>query len=163
MQHLKVLFDGPAKAKPGVDNDLLPWEPGLVGDAQALQEPRHNVAHRVMEVAAALVVHGHSGDAGLGSHAGDYRLAAEALDVVDHARAGFERSAGYFCLIRVDTDRDVQFLDQALDDGDDSVHLLLGRQLPGAGPRGFAADIDDVGSVLAHLQRLADGGIDIQG
>ena len=50
---------------------------------------------------------------------------------------------------------------RALDDGDDAAQLFVGGDFGEAGARRLAADVDDVGAVLAHLDGLADGGIDV--
>ncbi len=67
------------------------------------------------------------------------------------------RGARDLGFIGVDGDRDVTIPREGFDDGQDAAELLVDRHRIGARARGFAADVEDVGAIVDHLQPVGDG------
>ena len=72
------------------------------------------------------------------------------------------RALGDGGLVGVDRDRHVDAPAQALEHRRDAPQLLVGRQRRRAGPRRLAADVDDVGAVRDHRERVGDRDVGIE-
>ena len=59
-------------------------------------------------------------------------------------------------LARVDRNRHVGLLGEALDDRQHAAQLFVGVDRLGIGPRALAADVEDVGAVGDQLQGVVD-------
>ena len=84
---------------------------------------------------------------------GHERIKGEAGDIVDEICAGFEGGSSDRRVSGVARDRDVGARAEELNDRDDALEFLKRRDRRGAWASGFAADVDDGGAVLNHLER----------
>ena len=79
-------------------------------------------------------------------------IVLQGRDVVDDVDAGERRAAHHLRLARVDGDACPHAADEALDHGHDAAQLIGRRDGIGAGTRGFAADVENVGALLLEPQ-----------
>src|SRR5579862_7815658 len=175
-QERVVVFEILAETKAGVDGNALALHPGHgggvgpvaqfalgedddVGDGSELA-PFFGASAHVYEDGTAFE---------FGDSLGHLGIPPEGADVVNDLRSDFDRSARYLRFVCVDRDHGVRaLLFQLCDHRDDALALFffgdglggfgsLGRTGgvdAGAGPGGFAADVDDVGAVLEHAESV---------
>ncbi len=81
-----------------------------------------------------------------------------AADVVDDLDSGFDGVASGGCVEGVDGEDGFGALfEDGFDDGEDAGLLLVGCERGGVGAGGFAANIDDAGALVEHLEGLGEG------
>ena len=76
-------------------------------------------------------------------------------DVVDHAGSGSHRGAHDSAIAGINRDQHAR-PGQSLHHGDHAPELLLHGDGGGTGPRGFTADVDDVGAVGTQPEPVRD-------
>jgi len=91
--------------------------------------------------------------------AGHFRVPEEAADVVDDFGSGGDGGCGGRGFPGVDGEQGVGAgFEDGFDDGEDAALLFFGGDgRVFAGARGFAADVDDVGSLLEHAEGVGCG------
>ena len=89
-------------------------------------------------------MHQDPGDVGIGDQRRHVRIGAAATDVVDDTGTAFQRGARHSGMHGVDTHGDAGG-GKLFHDGNDPGGLDIGIDAGRAGPRGFAADVDDRG------------------
>ena len=82
--------------------------------------------------------------------------------VVDDLGAVFQRALGHFGFVGVDRDGNRQLTAQALQHRKKTTQFLGRRDTRGFGPRGFRADIDNVGALLFHFDGARKGAVGVQ-
>ena len=150
-----------------VDDQVLGRDTGgLRGPGAFQQEGAHLLDHvlvaRVLLHGRGRALHVHEDErypAGR-RHPEHARVVASGGDVVDERCTGSESRLRDVGPGGVDADRDVrgQAGAQALDDAEDAPRLFRRRHRQGPGARRFAADIDDIGALLDHAERVIDRG-----
>ena len=93
-------------------------------------------------------------------HGLERALRPEGVDVVDHRCARRDRGPHYRGLDGIDRDRHRPG-GKALDERHDAVQLLLLGDRLGAGPRGLATDVQQIGAAGDKLLRMTQGGIEV--
>jgi len=90
-----------------------------------------------------------------GRHRGVPEVAA---DVVDDLGPSFDGAACGPGMVGVDgQDSGGPLFEERFDDGEDSGLFFFGGQWGGVGAGGFAAEVEDVGSFVEHLEGLGQG------
>ena len=79
--------------------------------------------------------------------------------IVDDARARLQRGAGNGGLHRVNRNRNFDLRRKFFDDGNHPAQFFLFADRLRAGPRGFAADVQNFRALRHEFQRVGDGGI----
>jgi len=159
------VLDRLAEPDAGVEHDLLLADAGGNGKRQALLEEAEDIVDDVLVVGVVLHglrrpehVHQAYGAPGLGDDLGHRRIAAQRGDVVDDRRSRDQRATRDLGFGRVHRDGRRDLAAQGGHDGDDARRLLVDRRRIGPGPRRFAADVDDRGTVRGHGLALTESG-----
>ena len=103
-----------------------------------------------------LHVHEDHPGAGLPDH-GEHLRVPGPRDVVHDQRTGIEGGPGHGRLPRVDRDGNGDLRGERLDHGGDAVPLLLGRDRIRSRTGRLAADVDEVGALVDHLDPTDHG------
>ena len=158
---LKVLLEGLAEADPGIEDHMIVWNSGLARDGERTSEEGLHVLDDVpRRIDVGSVVHDDDGRAMSRGDGGDVRLALEAPDVVDDARARAERRLGRPCLVGVDRDRRGAFAcGETLDHRKHAGDFFIGANLRGAGPCRLATDVENVRALGDHDPGMGEGGL----
>ena len=81
-----------------------------------------------------------------------------AADVVDDFGSGFDGGAGGGGVVGVDGEDGFGALfEDGFDDGEDAGLFFVGGEGGGVGAGGFAADVEDVGAFVEHVEGLGEG------
>ena len=150
-QQLEVVVGGLAEPEARIDDEILPRQPETQGAFDGALEVRDELGQEPRVAGLGPIVHDDERDAVVGGEAGQRVVLADRPHVVDEIRAGGERGLGHRGLGRVDAQgRLGQGRPQGRDDRHDpATFLVLGdRGVPG--PRRFATDVEDVGTLLDH-------------
>ena len=104
-------------------------------------------------------VHEDSSAAKAGAGGGHGGVPEMTADVVDDLSPGFNGRCGR-CVEGVDGEDGAGLrFEDGFDDGKDAVLLFAGGEGYGAGTGGFAADVEDVGSFVEHMEGLGYGAV----
>jgi len=125
----------------------------LRAEGECRLETGTDVADHVVELPAALVVHGDNDRASLGGDTRHRGIVAKAPDIIDSVGAGVQRRPRDRGVVGIDRDWQVGDGAHGFDDRHDAAGFLGGVQFFGAGPRGLAADVDPVGAAGFHTFR----------
>ena len=126
--------------------------------ARVARLQHHRLARRLARTELA-VTHDHAATVGLGHH-GDHVGVREAAHIVDDGSAQAKAHAGNLGVARVDA-HDGAGLCQGAHHGNDALGLVVGVDGVMAGTRGLAAHVDDVRTLVQHLQATRDGGVGV--
>src|SRR5690554_5684716 len=163
-QQLHVVLDGFAKAKAGVQDDLVRVHPGGLGHAHALGQKRADfpadipVTGIVLHgVRLTLDVHDTHRNIRLRRH---FRCSVtlEGTDIIDQPRAELCGFCHYRRVAGVYGNNSIQFPGNGLDHRAHPVQLFLGGNLCRSRPGGFTAYINKCCTVRHHLAGADHGG-----
>ena len=134
-QTLQVMDDGEivlvvlAEAHTRVKDDLVVGDAGFLGDRKAAAHILAEFIEEIVVFRLLAVVHQAAGDLILRDEVRHLAVVLETPDVVDEVSARLERLRHHRAFVAVDGNRDVEFLLDHLDDGNDAVDLLLHADL----------------------------------
>jgi len=158
-----------AEAVAGVEDDAVAFDAEGVGAREGLDEiglnERNDGIGREARLGAPFVgasagVHENDAAAGAGAGAAHVGIPRQGTDVVDDFRAGSGSGGGGAGFVGVDGEDGVgAFAKNGFDDGEDAILFVFRAEALGAGARGFAADVDEVGSVVEHGERVFGGDV----
>ena len=159
-----------AEADAGVEADPLAvdagGQQGVAPLGEVVEDLRDDVAVvRIVLHRLRRALHVHRADAGAGARrraaASPGRPCRPVTSLMISAPASMA-PRGDGGLARVDRDRHVGLLGEALDDRQDAAQLFVGVDRLGVGPRAFAADVEDVGAVGDQPQGVVDGRLRVE-
>ena len=95
----------------------------------------------------------HNDDAGSGlrNDARHILISTQAGDVIDNVRTRIHGGLSDGSLVGINRNQGLRLLAQSLDHGDHTLDFLFEWDAVGAGPGGFAADIEDIRPFLNKL------------
>src|SRR5664280_767035 len=148
----QVLFMRLAKTDAGVQTNTLTWDTPLTQDVQLFDEVL-TYGDNYIGINAGVVHHDTSA---VGSCSNvDHRRVIEARHVIENLHAIFERRRRNLWVERVNRHWNIQSIAELLQYGQQSFKLLL-RGDPGvAGARGLRTDVDDIRTLVPHLQSMS--------
>ena len=161
-QTLQVMDDGEivlvvlAEANARVKDDLVVGDAGFLGDRKAAAHILAEFVEEVVVLRLLAVVHQAAGDLVLRDEVRHLAVVLETPDVVDEVSARLERLRHHRAFVAVDGNRDVEFLLDHLDDGNDAVDLLLHADLYMAGAGGLAAHVHNGRALVQSDRYLTD-------
>ena len=155
---------GFGKADAGIDDDVRAAYTRLFGCADPLSQLRFHLVHHVAvlgkaghRLRRAAHVHQHHTAAGLRHHCGRRRIMREARDIIDHRGTRRERGPHRGCIARID--RNIGTVaGERLDQRQHACLFRIRRNRRRAGPRTFAANIQDRCAGFDHCQALCNSG-----
>src|SRR5947209_406959 len=154
------MFDGLAKADPHVEHDLLRAYSILAQTAQTIfKKVLHGQSHILIlriplhGLRVALHMQYDITRATLRHPTPHFRVLAVGPDVVDHAGAGIKGGPGNGRFDGVDRNRFIALWHELLDDGQHAIQFFFFGDSRRAWPRGFAADVNDIGTFGSEFQR----------
>ena len=150
-----------AEAHTGVEDDLIVGDAGFLGDRKAAAHILAEFIEEIVVFRLLAVVHQAAGDLVLRDEIRHLAVVLEAPDVVDKVSARLERLRYHRAFVAVDGNRDVEFLLDHLDDGNDTVDFLLHADLHMAGTGGLAAHVHNGRALGDHIGRVAAGIVQI--
>ena len=140
-----------AEAEARIDDQPLPRHAGTDGPLDGPLEVGDDLGHQGRVAGLGAVVHEHQRDAVLGGDPGDGIVVGHAPDVVDQVGPGVERRVGHGRLGRVDREGHVRHRRaKGPDHGNDAGDLVGHVDRHVARPRGGTADVEEIGSFVAH-------------
>lgn len=157
----KIVLVVLAEAHTGVEDDLIVGDAGFLGDREAAAHILAEFIEEIVVLRLLAVVHQAAGDLVLCDEIRHLAVVLEAPDVVDKVSARLERLRYHRAFVAVDGNRDVEFLLDHLDDGNDAVDFLLHADLHMAGTGGLAAHVHNGRSLGDHIGRVAAGIVQI--
>lgn len=162
-----IVIEGFAEAIAGIEDDTGHLDAGVMSGAesggQTLPHQGHNFRLvkawlRAPFVRAAACVHEDDTAAEIRAGLGHGGIPGKAADIVDDVGSGEDGGTGGSRLICIHGDyRLGTFAEEGFEDGEDTVLFLLSCEGLRAGPRGFAADVDEVRARVEHGESLAEG------
>ena len=139
-----------AEAEPRVQHQVAFGNAGLEAGRDALAEKSQQIFNnvpvlRVLLHRSRLALHVHDAYRHVQCGGSGQRLrVAQAVDVVDHRRAGRDRGAHDFAFHRVDGNRCLEFSANRLDDRHNALDFGFGAHRRGARSGRLAADVEDI-------------------
>ena len=154
-----ALFRRLAEADTGIEHDLVACDAGALGDADRTGKEGVDIGHDIeRRIGALAVMHDNDRHAAPRHQRRHVRIALQAPDVVDDGRAGIECPGGDRRLDGVDGHRAAERDHRRQDVGEPRAFLVgRDRRRAAIGPRGFRANVQDIGALADHLGGMSDG------